>query len=550
MVLLTMTPSIVDALKQLEEQHKRDEPNDDTASSSTERAIGNPISHSEIISLHKRLNASQSSAPKYSLEQLLQGSRVYIPPPPPKPEPSDEYKALMARLRREEDARSYERMINPPPPLETFQNRFPNAAQAFAEANRPSKSEDLGDDQVTYNEIHRQVMLIINFLVSIAGVAVTLWIAGRWWSLSSRIFLSLGGSIVVAIAEVAVYSSYVWRMGEAKSKQVAVKEIKEVVQTWVVGQGGDGDDKSVLLRSKDGEDEQVRRRIPATTTTDSPKSTKPGLHHLRKRDKPLRTYGRQTSTPEAQTEPPSKKPRLSALQNQQEQSASNPREINDTTKPDEAAVAPASEAKTKQDALSREKKEKREQSPKKGSILSYFKPAPQAPKEEPPSQPQDSQPEEPIPLQPTPKRKQSARRKPRLLKIKVITHEMSDQSSQETDSHTLRTRSSRHSLKSTTSNAPTTTSESTTPSKSSPSSTSPSASPKRKSGRNNPKSSPKTKSSSPSVQTTLNISTQAPFSECRICDTVWNPLYPDDVKFHNKTHKAVLRAQKRKMDDL
>lgn len=181
----------------------------------------------------------------------------------------------MARLRREEDARAYERMVNPPPPLETFPNRFPSAAHAFAEANRPFRAEDLGDDEVTYNEVHRQVMLIINFLVSIAGVAVTLWIAGRWWSLSSRIFLSLGGSIVVAIAEVAVYSSYVWRMGEAKSKQVAVKEIKEVVQTWVVGQQ-DGDDKSVLLQSKEGddksvllqskeEDEQVRRRIPAAT---------------------------------------------------------------------------------------------------------------------------------------------------------------------------------------------------------------------------------------------------------------------------------------------
>lgn len=176
----------------------------------------------------------------------------------------------MARLRREEDARSYERMINPPPPYETFQHRFPNTTHAFAEANRPSKLEDLGDDEVTYNEVQRQVMLIINFLVSIAGVAVTLWIAGRWWSLSSRIFLSLGGSIVVAIAEVAVYSSYMWRMGEAKSKQGAVKEIKEVVQTWIVGQD-EGDDKSVLLQSKDEMDEQVRRRIP-TTTTESPES--------------------------------------------------------------------------------------------------------------------------------------------------------------------------------------------------------------------------------------------------------------------------------------
>lgn len=271
-----MTASIVDALKLLNDQRETDDCNNDASeqrpnaessspASSPEPTVGNPISHSDIINLHRKLKASQSSAPsKYSLEQLLQGSRVYIPPPPPKPEPSEEYKALMARLRREEDARSYERMINPPPPLETFQHRFPHAARAFAEANRPSKTEDLGDDEVTVNEIHRQVMLIINFLVSIAGVAVSLWIAGRWWSLSSRIFLALGGSIVVAVAEVAVYSSYMWRLGDAKSKQGAVKEIKEVVRTWIVGQEGDGkgDEKSVLIESKE-EEEQVRRRIPA-----------------------------------------------------------------------------------------------------------------------------------------------------------------------------------------------------------------------------------------------------------------------------------------------
>lgn len=97
-----MTPSIVDALKQVEEQRKAgdqrkiDEPsndvsqnqsNDATASSPTEPAVGNPISHGDIISLYKKLNASETSEPKYSLERLLQGSQVYIPPPPPKQEP-------------------------------------------------------------------------------------------------------------------------------------------------------------------------------------------------------------------------------------------------------------------------------------------------------------------------------------------------------------------------------------------------------------------------------------------------------------------------------
>ncbi|ODA77577.1 hypothetical protein RJ55_07206 [Drechmeria coniospora] len=49
----------------------------------------------------------------------------------------------------------------------------------------------------------------------------------------------------------------------------------------------------------------------------------------------------------------------------------------------------------------------------------------------------------------------------------------------------------------------------------------------------------------PSIQTTLNISTQPAFAECRVCDTVWNPLYPDDVKYHSMRHAVVTRARRK-----
>jgi len=205
-------------------------------------AVGKPISHGQVIDLWTALRDANQK--QYTLERLLQGSKVYIPPPPPKPEPSDEYKALMARLRREEEERAYERMTNPPSALETFAQRFPNhhqykLAQSFAEANRPAKKDDLGDDEVTYDEVHRQLMLILNFLVSIFGVAATLWVLARWWSTPARVFLALGGSILVGIAEVGVYSGYIWHLGQAKKKEKqsakAFKEVKQVVQTWVVG---------------------------------------------------------------------------------------------------------------------------------------------------------------------------------------------------------------------------------------------------------------------------------------------------------------------------
>lgn len=170
----------------------------------------------------------------------------------------------MARLRREEEERTYERMINPAPPAETFSRRFPNAstAHSFAEVNRPSRPTDVGDDEITYNDVHRQVMLIINFMVSILGVAGALWALARWWSTPARLFLAMGGSITVGVVEVVLYSGYVWHLGQAKKKESKVRELKEVVQSWVVGgkDDGTGGDEITIAHRKDAPEEGSLRR--------------------------------------------------------------------------------------------------------------------------------------------------------------------------------------------------------------------------------------------------------------------------------------------------
>lgn len=182
----------------------------------------------------------------------------------------------MARLRREEEARKYERMVNPTtfPTRETFNQRFPySSAQAFAAVNQPGSKEDIGDNEVTYNDVHRQVMLILNFVVSILGVAGTLWVAARWWSVPARLFLTMGGAVVVAVAEVSVYSIYVWKMGDAKKKQDAVREVKEVVETWVVGKDkdkGQEEDDTILLKEKDSAGpDAVRKRLATGKQTET-----------------------------------------------------------------------------------------------------------------------------------------------------------------------------------------------------------------------------------------------------------------------------------------
>ena len=284
MVLLTMTAGAVRVLEKAEQAvpdeyaklQRPDEP------SLADPKPGNPISHSQLIDLSRLLksHAAQFTEKEEqqniredtphqdddkpqelmptTLDALLRNSTIYIPPPPPKKEPTPEYKALMARLRAEEEARQYERMLNPYSlhAPETFSQRFPNAATPFSLATPYDKSEE---DELSYEEVHRQIILIINVLVSIIACAVFIWVAARHWSVPKRLGLSMGGSGAVGIAEVVVYSGYVRKVAEAKKKEKKKPEIKKIVQSWVIT-GNEKNDGSVTVDPKDKLDDGIRYR--------------------------------------------------------------------------------------------------------------------------------------------------------------------------------------------------------------------------------------------------------------------------------------------------
>lgn len=100
MVLLTMTSSIVEALATVEPLETLETPNNEDHDNEPETQkspkstdepslddpeIGKPISNGQIVDLWKRSKAQGNT--DYTLEQLLRGASIYIPPPPPKPEP-------------------------------------------------------------------------------------------------------------------------------------------------------------------------------------------------------------------------------------------------------------------------------------------------------------------------------------------------------------------------------------------------------------------------------------------------------------------------------
>jgi hypothetical protein len=250
MVLLTMTPAIVRALSRAaqitpEELAKLQRPSEPVLA---DAKAGNPISHGQLIDLSKLLKmplyeppppADESkSTPEHdvtiptTLDALLRGSSIYIRPPLPKKEPTPEFVRLMTRLRAEEEARAYNRMINPNPLTrpETFSQRFHNQPQFSLGTDVPASEED----ELSYEEVHRQIILIINVIVSVIACAVFVWVAARHWSVPKRLGLSMGSSGAVAIAEVVVYSGYVRKVAEARRKEKKKPEIKEIVQSWVL----------------------------------------------------------------------------------------------------------------------------------------------------------------------------------------------------------------------------------------------------------------------------------------------------------------------------
>ncbi|KAH6966933.1 hypothetical protein EDB82DRAFT_517575 [Fusarium venenatum] len=233
----------------------------------------------------------------------------------------------------------------------------------------------------------------------------------------------------------------------------------------------------------------------------------------RPRAKPLRTYGKRTTRDDSHRETSLKKRRISTEISPTETLASK-----DTDK--EAQSLPKIIPEETKDAA-----ESTSEPVKKGSILSFFKPIPSSSTAA--SSPKSDEPQPGSPPSSPPPRIET-RKKPRLLRFRGTSLPLLDGENTEDDDQT-------EGSKGETGAKPTT--------------TAPRESSLNRESSSDIKAVKKRKTKSSTVQTTLNLSSQAAFSECKLCNTVWNPLYPDDVKFHMKQHAAVLRARRKEKEN-
>ncbi|TPR08117.1 Vesicle coat protein involved in Golgi to plasma membrane transport family protein [Aspergillus niger] len=220
MVLLTTTPPILTAIEALPPTSRHDFSLPDTLK------LEDPISHDQLIRIARYFRQTDTSSSTYSiaetktLNSLLRGTKVYIPPPPKKPEPSPEYLALKARLLAAAETDAYNRMTS----SSTFSSSafFPPSSRTPA----PTKPSIFTSSTPTVEALHNKSNnnneetdpltpgLVLNIFLSvlITGFSV-------YWALRS--FRS--PEMLVSTVEVA------------KGRERRVKERKVVVESERVG---------------------------------------------------------------------------------------------------------------------------------------------------------------------------------------------------------------------------------------------------------------------------------------------------------------------------
>jgi len=127
----------------------------------------------------------------------------------------------------------------------------PAAPALFTPSSEAYRQEE---DEMTYSDVNRQMTLIFNVIVTIVACGVSIWLIARHFSAPTRLALSMGGALIVGVAEVVIYAGYIRRLGEAKTKEKKTKEVKSISETWATGS------KKMQKRGLSSE-ENVRQRI-------------------------------------------------------------------------------------------------------------------------------------------------------------------------------------------------------------------------------------------------------------------------------------------------
>lgn len=172
----------------------------------------------------------------------------------------------MARLRAEQESRDYEKMLTPATAPSGGRNPYtrfaaPKTAAAWDLGVADVKAGD--EDPGAMAEIDAQISLIVNVVVSIVACGGAFFLLLRYtaWSDGIRVLASMFGALVVGLAEVVLYASFVRKVGEGKRIEKDVREVRSIQDTWVIeGRGKEVLEKIGRANSRDERADALRRR--------------------------------------------------------------------------------------------------------------------------------------------------------------------------------------------------------------------------------------------------------------------------------------------------
>ncbi|CCE88747.1 Piso0_001526 [Millerozyma farinosa CBS 7064] len=195
------------------------------SSSPIDESLKEELIRTSYISHENLLQFYLDNQPTKSFLELIRQCKLYVGDYIPeectrrKPK-SKEYIEFMNKLMLEEKANEYDRLVNK---RSEFQTLYDHSSK---DSLTPSQE---------HKQVKSQITTIFNIFISVASVTYAIW----YWSNSSmrlndayRALLCLFFGLIVLIAEVFVYMSYLNKVEEAKIKERSKKEIKKVIKNF------------------------------------------------------------------------------------------------------------------------------------------------------------------------------------------------------------------------------------------------------------------------------------------------------------------------------
>ena len=149
----------------------------------------------------------------------------------------------MTKLQRNEEEFTYQRMLQPYSARAMTLLGTRTYSSVYVHPKCTHRHRCITKDEaidVSFTDNNRQLTLIINILVSIIACGVAIWIVSRWLDTSTRVILSIVGSLLIGLAEVMVFCGYLRKLSEAKVKEMRTKEVKIIIDSWTVQSSDSG----------------------------------------------------------------------------------------------------------------------------------------------------------------------------------------------------------------------------------------------------------------------------------------------------------------------